>query len=56
MKNISTNTLKIFSNTGNFKQHFYTNFGSEILKNKYILHWLYPFLYMEGKFLPQTNE
>jgi len=22
MKNISTNTIKIFSNTGNYKQHF----------------------------------
>ena len=38
----------IFSNTGNCKQHFYTNFGPDF--QSYITHWLSTFFYMGAKF------
>ena len=56
MKKMSTNNNKIFSTTGNFKYRFQTNFGLEILKNKYIIYWLYPLFYMEAKFGPSDKR
>jgi len=53
IKNVSTNTIKIFTITGNFKKQ--TNFDPEILKNKFLVYWFYVF-YMEAKLDPQTSK